>query len=146
MKTSWAAVALLAAATPGYPQAIPAPAVTSPAPADAAPTFRLPDDLNLLVGKKVIVGRMPLCVPNSYTAKLAYAGKPATVVSYTPNAALAENAVDPKRFPPNMRAMIDDARHGGKMTFRFEDGTLLDTCGDLKLSQFAANMQLTSGE
>ena len=73
----------------GYPQTIPAPAVTSPAPADAAPTPRLPDDLNLLVGKNVIVGRLPLCVPNSYTANLAYAGKPATVVSYTPNAALA---------------------------------------------------------
>jgi hypothetical protein len=30
---------------------------------------KLPDDLNLLVGKKVIVGRMPLCQPGAYTDK-----------------------------------------------------------------------------
>jgi hypothetical protein len=150
MKTSGAVVALLAISGPLYAQTMPTPVTPlvamPPASTDAVPTPRIPDDLNLLIGKKVIVGRMPLCAPNTYAANLTYAGKPATVISYTPNAALAENAANPNRFPPIMRASIDDARRGGKMTFRFEDGTLLDTCGDLKLSQLATNMQLATGE
>lgn len=41
-------------------------------------------DLNLLVGKQVVVQRMPLCQPGTYTTVLAYAGKYAKVVSMKP--------------------------------------------------------------
>ncbi|WP_157082654.1 hypothetical protein [Sphingomonas asaccharolytica] len=149
MKASWVVVALLAPSTPVYAQTVPAPVmppvVMPPVPTDAAAPG-IPDDLNLLAGKKVIVGRMPLCVPNTYSVNMTYGGKLATVISYAPNAVLARSAASLSRFPPNMRATMDDARHGGRLTFRFEDGTVLDTCGDLTLSQLAPNMQLAPGE
>lgn len=150
MKTSLALVPLLATAAPIYGQTIPAPVmlpVAMPAaqgPTDAAPG--IPDDLKLLTGKKVIVGRIPLCVPNTYSVNMTYGGKLATVVSYAPNAMLVRNAANLNRFPPNVRATMDDARRGGRLTFRFEDGTVMDTCGDLMLSQLAPNMQLAPGE
>lgn len=150
MKTSWALVALLGISGPVYGQTVQAPVmppVVVPAaqvPTGAAP--EIPNDLNLLTGKKVIVGRIPLCVPNTYSANLTYGGKLATVVSYVPNALLARNAANLYRYPADMRATIDDARRGGRLTFRFEDGTTLDTCGDLTLSQLAPNMQLAPGE
>jgi hypothetical protein len=150
MKTSWAAVALLATSAPAHGQTMPAPVmppvVMPPATTDPASTPGIPNDLNLLTGKKVVVGRIPLCVPNTYAVNMTYGGKLATVVSYAPNAILARNAANPNRFPPNMRATMDDARRGGRLTFRFEDGTVLDTCGDLVLSQLAPNMQLAPGE
>jgi hypothetical protein len=150
MKTSWAMVALLATSAPAYGQTMPAPVtppvVTPPATTDPASTPGIPNDLNLLTGKKVIVGRIPLCVPNTYAVNMTYSGKLATVVSYVPNALLARNAANLNRFPPNMRVGMDDARRGGRLTFRFEDGTVLDTCGDLVLSQLAPNMQLAPGE
>lgn len=150
MKTSWALVALLATPGPSYGQTMPAPVMppvvmpTAQGPTGVAPG--IPDDLNLLTGKKVIVGRIPLCVPNTYSVNMTYGGKLATVVSFAPNAMLARNAANLNRFPPNMRKTMDDARHGGRLTFRFEDGTVLDTCGDLMLSQLAPNMQLAPGE
>lgn len=150
MRTSWALVVLLATSAPIYGQTMPAPVMppaimpATQAPTDAAP--EIPNDLKLLTGKKVIVGRVPLCVPNTYSANMTYGGKLATVVSYAPNALLARNAANLNRYPPNMRATMDDARRGGRLTFRFEDGTILDTCGDLTLSQLAPNMQLAPGE
>jgi len=41
-------------------------------------------DFNVLVGKQVIVQRIPLCQPGTYNAVLTYAGKQATVVSLKP--------------------------------------------------------------
>jgi len=150
MKTSWALVALLATPAPLHSQTAPAPVMppvimpTAQGPTDSAPG--IPNDLSLLTGKKVIVGRIPLCVPNTYSANMTYGGKLATVVSFAPNAMLARNAANLSRLPPNMRTTMNDARQGGRLTFRFEDGTILDTCGDLMLSQLAPNMQLAPGE
>jgi hypothetical protein len=110
----------------------------------AAP--KIPDDLHLLEGKKVIVGRMPLCVPNTYTVNLTYAGKHATVVSFTQSPAIARMGATMNRIPANMRATMQDASRGGKLTFRFEDGTVLDTCGDMMLGQLAPNLELAPGE
>ena len=42
----------------------------------------IPENLALLRGKKVMVGRIALCVPNSFQPNLAYAGKIATVVGF----------------------------------------------------------------
>ena len=39
-------------------------------------------DLNLLVGKKVIAQRAPRRQPGTYTVVLAYAGKQAEVISF----------------------------------------------------------------
>jgi hypothetical protein len=61
-----------------------APANEAPMPraAGAVATSKIPDDLRLLAGKHVIVGRLPLCVPNSYATNMAYTGKSATVISF----------------------------------------------------------------
>ena len=134
----WGFVALIAVAAPVLGQTAPAP--------DAAIAGKIPDDLNLLAGKKVVVGRLPLCVPNTYTVNLTYAGKPATVVSYAPNAMLARYRTGMSRMPAGARATMEDARRGGKLTFRFEDGTVLDSCGDMMLSQLAPNLELAPGE
>lgn len=136
MNKSCVVVALLVMAAPGYGQ-------TSPAPAGAA-TTKIPDDLNLLVGKKVLVGRMPLCVPKTYSVNLTYAGKPATVVSYAKDPMLARTNVN--RMPSSMRPMMGDALRGGSLTFRFDDGTVLDTCGNMVFSQLAPNMDLIQGD
>jgi hypothetical protein len=136
MNKSWMVVALLAMAAPGYGQ-------TSPAPADAA-AAKIPDDLGQLVGKKVLVGRIPLCVPKTYSVNLTYAGKPATVVSYAKDPMLARTNVN--RMPSRMRSMMEDALHGGRLTFRFDDGTVLDTCVNTLFSQLAPNMDLIQGD
>jgi hypothetical protein len=102
------------------------------------------DDLQLLVGKRVVVGRMPLCVPKTYTANLTYAGKPATVISFVRNPALEHTNLN--RTPAGLRPMMADAKKGGNLLFRFADGTELDACGSLMFSQLSANIELAPGE
>lgn len=112
----------------------------------ALPSDAMPSDLSLLVGKQVIVGRLPLCVPKSYTPDLSYAGKPAVVVSFRPNPAFAHSGSTIWRMPTNMRALIEDARHGGVLTFRFADGVERDTCVDQTVSQLTPNLEPAPGE
>lgn len=107
---------------------------------------KLPDDLNLLVGKKVIVGRMPLCQPGAYTTNLTYSGKQATVVSLKParvsnfsNAALS-------RMPPEMRARMEDMHKAATLLFQFEDGVKLDSCAPMGPSKLSENLELAPGE
>jgi hypothetical protein len=49
-------------------------------------------------------------------------------------------------LPPNLRATFADQKRGGVLSFRFEDGTVLDTCGNLGLSALAPNLELAAGE
>src|ERR1035437_4835470 len=55
-------------------------------------------DLDLLIGKQVIVQRIALCQPGTSTAVFTYAGKPATVVSLKPKKM--------QRIPPSAMSRI----------------------------------------
>ena len=108
---------------------------------------KLPDDVRLLIGKHVVVGRLPLCIPNTYTANLSYAGKQATVISVKNS----QFAVQPSqtvlnRIPPNIRAGMEDTAKGGTVLFQFEDGTKLDTCVARKASELFQEVELAAGE
>jgi hypothetical protein len=107
---------------------------------------QFPDDLQLLVGKHIVLGRLPVCTPSTYTANLAYAGKPAKVLSFEANKALRGSAGNLSRMPPNLRPMIADAKKGGILKLQFQDGKIFDTCGDLLLSQLSAGLTLAAGE
>lgn len=104
------------------------------------------DDLNLLVGKQVVVGRMPLCTPKTFTANLNYSGKTATVVSVKPNTMrkLPSNMLN--RMTPDMRAMMEDAQNGATLLLQFEDGTTLDTCAAIGPKKLAENLELAPGQ
>ena len=103
-------------------------------------------DLNLLVGKQVMVQRTPLCQPGTYTAVLSYAGKQAEVVSIKPSkiAPISQGTMD--RLPPQARAMIDDSRKAATILLRFEDGTQLDTCAPIGPSRLSGYLELAPGQ
>ena len=113
--------------------------------AGAAPVA-IPDDLHLLVGKRGVVGRMALCAPNTYTANLAYAGSAATFLGFTEPKAAGLMRSSMGRLPHNIRLQMEDAAKGGLLQVQFEDGTKLDTCGDLLWSQLATDLELAAGE
>jgi hypothetical protein len=106
----------------------------------------IPPDLHQLIGKKVIVGRMPLCMPKTYATNLTYAGKPAEFVSIsvTMVASVSDQAL--KNMAPAVRSMVEDQRKGGTVLFRFAEGTELDTCVDQGYTQLAAGIELAPGE
>lgn len=104
----------------------------------------IPDDLVLLEGKKVVVGRLALCLPNTFQPNLAYAGKTAKVVRFKPNKTL--DGVNLEMMPANARAMMENMKKGGVLVLRFEDGTNLDTCAPQGSNQLSANLDLAPGE
>jgi hypothetical protein len=103
-------------------------------------------DLNLLVGKQVIVQRVPLCQPGTYAAVLTYAGKTVKVISIKTQAVspMAKNAVD--RMPPQARATIEDALKAATILVEAEDGTRLDTCAAVLPSLLPNYFELAPGE
>jgi hypothetical protein len=103
-------------------------------------------DLNLLIGKKVIAQRSPLCQPGTYTVILAYAGKPAEVISLRPfNAAhMSEAAMN--RLPPELRATMEDMQKAATILVRFEDGTQLDTCAPIGPGKLADYFEIVPGQ
>lgn len=111
----------------------------------AQPKF--PDDIHLLIGKHVIVGRLPLCVPNTYTPNLSYAGKPATVLSIKENPQIYKLSPEIlSRIPSNFRSMMEDQAKGGTVLFQFEDGTQLDTCTLVGPNVLSQSVELAAGE
>ena len=103
-------------------------------------------DLNLLIGKEVIVQRVPLCPPGTYTHVLAYAGKQARVVSLKPLhlAALPQSAMN--RLPPETRATLEDYRKSATILVQFEDQTQLDTCTAVPPSRLQDYFELVPGQ
>jgi hypothetical protein len=103
-------------------------------------------DLNLLVGKQVLVQRIPLCQPGTYTAVLSYAGKQAKVVSMKPSAIapISQRVMD--RLPPQSRALIEDAQKAATILVQFEDGTQLDTCTPIGPTRLSMYFELAPGE
>lgn len=120
------------------PQAMPVPN----APAGA--TSPIPEDLALLQGKKVVVGRIALCIPNTFQPNLKHAGETATVVEFKPNRTL--DNVQIGRMPANARAMIENIKKGGLLVLQFQDGTKLDTCAPQGSNQLSPNLDLAPGE
>ena len=103
-------------------------------------------DLNLLVGKKVIAQRVPLCQPGTYTVILTYAGKQAEVISLKPfNAAHMSHAAM-SRLTPELRAMMEDMQKAATILVKFEDGTQLDTCAPIGPSKLADYFELVPGQ
>lgn len=107
----------------------------------------IPQNLHLLVGKRVVVGRMILCVPNTYSPNLSYAGKTATVMAFKENTTLT--TLPPSvlnRLSQNIRANLEDIEKGGILSFQFQDGTSLDTCSNQGVSALTPNLELAAGE
>jgi hypothetical protein len=125
-----------------------AAAVTFATSAQApATTQQLPADLHLLVGHRVKVGRLPLCEPGTYNANLTVGGKFATVLSFKDSSSTpALPSTVRGRMSPSALKMIDDARNSGMMLFKFDDGSQLDTCGKLLVSQLTDGLELAPGE
>ena len=106
----------------------------------------IPDDLSRLIGKNVLVGRLPLCEPKTFVVNMTYAGKQATVISFV-KAAVAQ--VPPNvanQMAPSLLALMEDSRKGGVLLFQFEGGMKLDTCVAQGLKQIADNLELVAGQ
>jgi hypothetical protein len=104
-------------------------------------------DLNLFVGKQVVVQRIPLCQPGTYTAVLTYSGKQAAVVSLKPLKLpypISQAALD--KMKPELRAMMEDELKAATILLQFEDGTQLDTCAPIGPSKFAESFELAPGQ
>jgi hypothetical protein len=99
-----------------------------------------------LVGKKVIIGRLPLCQPNTFTADISHSGKQATVVSAKPSKSpqLPNNVLN--RMPPESRAMFEDLKNAATLLFEFEDGTKLDSCAPIGPKRIAESLELAPGQ
>ena len=104
-------------------------------------------DLNVLVGKQVIVQRIPLCQPGTYTTVLTYSGKQATVVSLKPFKLpypISQGVLD--KMQPAARAMIQDQMKAATLLLQFDDGTKLDTCAPVGPSKFSDSFELAPGQ
>src|ERR1700683_2101889 len=100
-------------------------------------------DLSLFVGKQVVVQRIPLCQPGTYTTVLTYSGKQATVVSLKPFKLpypISQAVLD--KMKPELRAMMEDELKAATILLQFEDGTKLDTCAPIGPSKFAESFEL----
>ena len=125
----------------------PSQASPQPQPSQSAPQSQpIPEDLNLLVGKRVVIGRLPLCVPKTFTTNLTYSGKTATVVSLKPGTMHKFSPSVMSRMTPEMREQLEDLQKGGMLLFQFEDGTQLDTCAALGPKTISPNLELAPGE
>ncbi len=104
------------------------------------------NEVTQLVGKKVTVGRLPLCQPSTYNVDLSHSGKQATVVSAKPSKFPAVSEKMLNRMPPETRALIEEQRKGATLLLEFEDGTKLDTCAPIGPKQAADNIELLPGQ
>jgi len=103
-------------------------------------------DLKLLIGKQVVVQRMPMCQPGTYTVVLAYAGKQAQVLSLKPYNMTRLPETTLNRMAPAARAMIEDAQKSATILVQFEDGTQLDSCAPVSPSKLADWFELVPGQ
>lgn len=104
---------------------------------------QLPQDLTLLTGKKVLVGRMPLCTARSAKFDLAHAGQTAKVVEVRQTQITAVATDD---MPPKMRESIENLKKSALLFLQFEDGKKLNTCGPESASQLFPRLSLAPGE
>jgi len=103
-------------------------------------------DLSQLVGKRVIVQRVPLCEPATYTPVLTYAGKEATVLSIKRSRLPVLSQATLARLTPEARAMMQDQQKAATVLLQFEDGKKLDTCAPVGPSRIPDYFELAPGE
>lgn len=103
-------------------------------------------DLNALVGKQVVVQRVPLCQPGTFERVLTYAGKQATVVSLKPFKMPALLKVNMSKLTPEVRATMEDTLHMATILVKFEDGTQLDSCSPVMPSMLSNYFELVPGQ
>jgi hypothetical protein len=104
-------------------------------------------DFNVLVGKQVIVQRIPLCQPGTYNTILTYSGKQATVVSLKPfKLPYPISQAVLNKMTPEARAMIEDQMKAATLLLQFDDGTKLDTCAPIGPSKFSDSFELAPGQ
>jgi hypothetical protein len=104
-------------------------------------------DFNVLIGKQVIVQRIPLCQPGTYNTVLTYAGKQAIVVSLKPFKLpypISQSVLN--KMTPEARGMIEDQMKAATLLLQFEDGTKLDTCAPIGPSKFSDSFELAPGQ
>jgi hypothetical protein len=106
----------------------------------------LPDNLMLLTGKQLMVGRASLCVPKTFQTNLNYAGKQATVISVTPGKNYKLPASSLNRLTPEMRAQMEDIQKSAILLLQFEDGTKLDTCAAMGPKMLSDYFELAPGQ
>jgi hypothetical protein len=105
------------------------------------------EDFNVLVGKQVIVQRIPLCQPGTYNTVLTYAGKQATVVSLKPfKLPYPISQAVLNKMTPEARGMIEDQMKAATLLLQFDDGTKLDTCAPIGPSKFSDSFELAPGQ
>ena len=103
------------------------------------------EDLGLLLGKQVIVQRIALCQPGTFTAVFTYAGKPATVISLKPKKMQQVPRNVMSRLPQGqMRELLEGK--GATILVKFEDGTQLDSCAAITPSTLANYFELVAGQ
>ena len=102
-------------------------------------------DLGLLLGKQVIVQRVPLCQPGTFNAVFTYAGKPATVVSLKPKKMqpLPRNVMN--RLPQGEARELLEGK-GATILVKFEDGTQLDSCAAITPTKLPDYFELVAGQ
>lgn len=103
-------------------------------------------DLSLLVGKRVMVQRMPLCQPRTYNVVLAYAGKQASAISVKASRIPHVSQATLRKMPPAGSAMLENAYRAATILVRFEDGTQLDTCAPIGPSRLPDYLELAPGQ
>lgn len=130
---------ILAFLCPSTSLAAQAPAQVEAAQSTGAP---LPENLSLLLGKKVLVGQMRLCVPNTYNVKQAYRGQPARVVGFR----RWKMNVPTEGLTPAMRTSVENMNNGRILLLQFEDGTKLDTCVPETAKELSSRIGLAPGQ
>jgi hypothetical protein len=103
-------------------------------------------DPTQLVGKKIIVNRLPLCEPGTYKPDLIHAGMQATVVSAKPSKIpiLSKSVLD--KLSPDMRDMMVDQQKAALLVLQFEDGFSRDTCAAFGPKKLAEYIELAPGQ
>jgi len=99
-----------------------------------------------LVGKKIDVGRLPLCEPGTYKGDLAHAGMKATVLSAKPSKipSISQSVLD--RMSADLREMMVDQQRAATLLLQFEDGAKRDTCAAVGPKKLAEYIELAPGE
>jgi hypothetical protein len=103
-------------------------------------------DLNVLIGKQVIVQRTILCPPGTFKWTLDYASKRATVVSLKPQPQIPFRPAVLNKLPPETRALLEDQRRAATILVQFEDGTQLDSCMAVSPAKLSDHFELVPGQ
>jgi hypothetical protein len=104
------------------------------------------DNLEMIVGKRVVVQRMPLCEPGTFKAVLDYAGMQAKVISLKPLTLPQVSKATLERMPPAARGMIEDEQKAATILVQFDDSKQLDTCGPVSPKRLPNYLEVAPGE